>query len=552
MRMHRALRVVAATCCAGAVTLSVAACGGSKSDTAEDSARTGTTAMVSQLPAAGGGEIAHLNWALPAGEPASIDPTLGSDLSPTFVTSNLCDSLLKQNPDFSLAPNLATKFEQRDPKTLVYTIRQGVRFWDGRTMTAQDVAYSLQRAGRPESYVAVFFANVKSIRATGPYEVTVSFKRPDALFNMEMGGSPGTVIQKAYAEKVGKKLGSPNGGMMCTGPYELTRWKQGRSIELTRNDAYWDPALKARAKTVSVKFLADSAALAQALISGEVDGAYEIPPAILPSLQKAKSGTIHQGPSTEYLEFAALRAGGPLANAGVRDALLYSIDRSALARVVFHDTARPNYTMLATNSWPAEAKDLWQAAYGRWQSAHTLSVDQGKALVQKAGATGQTIKLATLSGDATQSQLAQLVQEQAQEVGLKVSILPLQPAQFSTLFVDPKTRENYDLALVTGFNGIPDPLELLNFEVTSTAFYNYQGYKNAQVDKLVAQATGTLDDQERNKLLIQAQDIYEKDFGTTSLLARNEVMFLNNRYSGAITSFAYLGRPALAYIGAAR
>jgi peptide/nickel transport system substrate-binding protein len=530
-------------------TLPIAACGGgnSSSSTAGSPATSGLT---NQLPAPKG-DVAHLNWAMPQGEPASIDPTQGSDLSPTFVTSNLCESLLKLNPDFSIANNLASKVATPDPTTYVYTLRDGVRFWDGKPMTADDVVYSLKYAARPESFVAFFFENVKSIRATGPHQVTVKLSKPDALFNRELAGSPGAVMEKAFSEKAGKKLGTAKGGLMCTGPFKLASWKSGQSIELVRNDDYWDPAGRAKAATVSLKFLTDSTALAQALIAGEVDGAYEIPPAIIPSLQKASSGRLHQGPSTEYLEMGALRPGGPLANPDLRAALFWSIDRKALASAVFHNTATPNYTLVSTNSFDPGAKRVYQQAYAKYAKAHTLTIDQAKQLVQKAGARGKTIKLAALAGDATQSQLAQLVQEQGQQLGLKIKIEPVQPTQYAQLFVDPKLRGNYDLYFVTGFNGLPEPVELLGFVITSKAFYNFTGYSNKQVDQLIDQARQTADAQERAKLVTRAQDIFEREPHDTSLLSRNEVMFLNKKYTGAITSFTYLGRPSLAAIGAA-
>lgn len=540
------------TCAALAISLSLVACGGGDrtTGTASGTPASGSAALTTQLPAAKG-DIDHLNWAMPAGEPGSIDPTQGSDLSPTFVTSNLCDSLLKQNPDFSIAPNLAARVDSPNPTAYVYTLRDGVRFWDGKPMTADDVVWSLKYAARPESFVAFFFENVKSIEKTGPNQVTVKLKKPDILFNKELSGSAGAVMEKAFSENAGKKLGTAKGRLMCTGPFKLQSWNSGQSIELARNDSYWDPAARPKAKTVSLKFLSDSTALAQALISGEVDGAYEVPPAIIPGLQKSGSGKLHQGPSTEYLEMGALHPGGVLANPDVRKALFWSIDRKALASAVYHDTATPNYTLVSTNSFDPAAKTVYQQAYAKYQKEHSLSVEQAKQIVQQAGATGKTVKLAVLAGDATQSQLAQLMQEQGQQLGLKIKIEPVQPTQYAQLFVDPKVRANYDFYFVTGFNGLPEPVEPLGFIITCKAFYNNTGYCNKQVDRLMDQARQTSDAQQRAKLVTQAQDIFEQEPSDTSLLSRNEVMYLNNKYSGAITSFTYLSRPSLAYIGAA-
>lgn len=504
--------------------------------------------LVSELPPAEG-EVDHLNWALPAGEPSFIDPTRGSDFSPTLVSSNLCEPLMKVNPDFSLSPNLATKVDQPDPKTLVYTLRDDVRFWDGAPMTAEDAAYSLQYAARPQSYVSFFFTNVESIEATGKYEVTVQFKTPDALFPLEMGGSTGAVMQKEFTEDAGDAVGTPDGGLMCTGPFKLDSWKSGQSIELTRNDDYWgEPAF---AKSVSLKFLSDSSALSQALVSGEVDGAYEVPAAIVPALRNSDTGTFYAGPSTQYLEIFALRPDNPLADDDVRNALFYSLDREAIADAIFSGLGEPNYTLLAKNSWDAPNKDLWEAAYPEWEEANDIDTETAKSMVESAGADGETIKLVVGAGDATGSQLAQLVQEQGKKLGLDVEISTEQPTQYANLFVDPEARGEYDMSIGTSFNGIPNALEIYPIQILSDSFYNYAGFSDKRVDELVEEARRTIDAHDRGELLVEAQSLIEGKHPSTSLLALPEMMYLNDKYTGAITSFAYLSRPSLAYIGAA-
>jgi peptide/nickel transport system substrate-binding protein len=528
-----------------AMALLAAACSSSGSS---DQNATSLGKPTVQLPPASG-SFAHLVWALPAGEPNSIDPTKGSDLSPTFVTSNLCDSLLKETPSFQMEPNLAVSYQHPNSLTYIYNLRHGVRFWNGHAMTSADVVWSLQHAARPASYVSVFFQNVKSISANGPYQVVVRFNHPDALFNREMAGVTSDVMEKSFSEQEGSKLGAPGGGMMCTGPYELVSWKAGQSIELKANPHYWNPDLQPKAKTVSLRFLSDSGALVAALKSGEVDGAYEVPPAIIPALEKSSAGTLHTGPSTAYMEFDVLRDAGPLANPQVRAALMWSIDRQGLADVVFHGTAAPNYTYVATNSFPADTRTMWDNAYQKYKTSHTLTISQAKELVTAAHATGETVQLTTLAGDATQSEVAQLIQQTGAQIGLKVKIDALQPTQYSEMFVNSKLRAGYDAAFSTSFNGIPDPLEPIPFEVTTHAFYNYVGYSNKQVDQDVAEALHTFDRVKQTQLLLDAQNIYEQHPWMTSLLSLNEVMYLNNRLGGAVTSFAYLGLPSLAYIG---
>jgi peptide/nickel transport system substrate-binding protein len=221
-----------------------------------------------------------------------------------------------------------------------------------------------------------------------------------------------------------------------------------------------------------------------------------------------------------------------------------------VASVVYHDTASPNYTYVSANSFPAGTRGLWQAAEDRYKVEHTLTIAQAKKLVTEAHATGDTIQLATAAGDATQSELAQLLQQTGAQIGLKVKIDSLQPTQMSELFVNPKFRAGYDAAFSSSFNGIPNPLEPIPFEVVKGALYNYIGYSNPTVNQSVAQALRTFNPTSQSRLLLKAQSVYEQAPWWTSFLNLDEVMYLNNHLDGAMTSFAYLGRPSLAYIGA--
>ncbi|MBK3573902.1 ABC transporter substrate-binding protein [Streptomyces sp. MBT65] len=508
--------------------------------------------LTASLPKAAAGDIDHLTWGLPHGEPGSLDPLNAYDFSVDLVLSNLCDPLFRTNPNFTTSPNLATSTSRPDKLTVVYTIREGVKFWNGHPLTAEDVAYSLGRNLDPQAPSHFLFAKVKSIKATGTHQVTVRFKTYDELFTKELASPVGGIVEKAYAVKAGKNLGTAKGGLMCSGPFELKQWNAGSGIELERNDAYWNPAYKAHAKTATLKFLTDSTALTQALVSGELDGAYEVPPAAIPRLKSSSKGTVHFGPSIQYVNLAAARSGGPLADKAVRKALFTSIDRAALAKVVFNGAGEANYTYLPKSTWDPDARSVYQDAYGAYEKSNAYDVDAAKKLIDSADAPGKPVKLVTLAGDATQSQLAQLIQQQAKAIGLTVQIQALQPLQYGTIFVDPSARKDVDLLLSVSYNQVADPLEQLGLTLLPDAAYNYTGYDDPTVTDALAQAQQSDDAKERANLIVKAQKVYEAENLTTSLVGLNEVSYLNNKFSGATTSFAYMFQPSLALIGPAK
>ena len=135
-----------------------------------------------------------------------------------------------------------------------------------------------------------YYSSVKSITATGPYQVTVKLTKPDELFIKEMATISGAIAEKAYMEREGKRFGTAAGGIMCSGPYELKTWSPGNDIVLQANPHYWDPAYTPKIKTVTVKFIVNSSTLTSALLSGEIAGAYGVPATSYPELESSTSG----------------------------------------------------------------------------------------------------------------------------------------------------------------------------------------------------------------------------------------------------------------------
>ncbi|MDP4502546.1 ABC transporter substrate-binding protein [Nonomuraea turcica] len=529
------------------VLLSLGACSADPESTSGGANETTSAELVSSLPAAKG-EVEQITWNL-SGEPDTLFPSNAATYGGGQVVGNLCDALLKTDAEFGLTPQLAT-YEQVDPRTLVYKIRDGVKFWNGDPLTAEDVAYSMNRAKDPSSIVSFIYQNVESIKAAGD-KVTVKFSTPDALFNNEMASIAGMVIQKAHAERAGKNLGTPGGGVMCSGPFKLESWRSGDSIALSRNDSYWNPERRALAKSVKFTFVSDSTALTQALNAGEIDGAYEISPSAVPALRSSKAGRLVFGPSMQSTGMAVARPDGPLDNIKLRQALQTIIDREALAKVVFNGAATPTYTSLSTTTWPNDQKQIYQAAYQPFVKERSFDIAKAKALVTQSGYQGQELVLAIKGGDDSGSRTAQLVQQQAKQAGINIKINPLTPLAFDQAAYDATKREGIDLLLSSSFNVAQDPLEPMGFNLLPGQPYNYTDYDNAEVTKLLTEARQTFDPVKRAKLIIAVQEISEPDSALIPLIENSTITFLNHRLTGAITSFAYWSMPQMAFIGTA-
>ena len=257
----------------------ISGCGRSAS-TSSDSPATSTNAAsvasVANIPIttstpAGSGTVKSIAWYVyhPV---TTLDPALTFDTPEWEAVFSMCDSLLRVTASGNLEPGLAKSVTRPDPTTLVFTLRSGVKFWNGAPLTAADVVYSLERQLNPKlgAVYAQWFGRVKSIEATGVDEVTVKLTQPDALFERVMAGPEGLIVSKSFAEKAGKGFGTPAKGIMCSGPYEFGSWQPGGNVVMKRNPSYWDASNSARVDQVTLENVSDPATLAAALSTGQI------------------------------------------------------------------------------------------------------------------------------------------------------------------------------------------------------------------------------------------------------------------------------------------
>ena len=536
---------------AGAVALSaaLAACGGSGSSTSSTSATStgGSVEFVSTTPAATG-DIDSVSWNLPY-EPTSIDPAYSFNYAENTVDANLCESLLRLNPDFSITPALAKSFSHPTPTTWVYKLRQGVTFWDGSPMTAADVVFSLKRGADPDvgSYFGTYFANVKDIVATDSSTVTVTLNAPDALFNQAMSTAAGAIVQEAFTKSAGKDFGSPSKGVMCTGPFAFDSWKSGDKLVVTRNAAYWDAALKAKAATLTFRFISDETTAVNALRSGEIDGEFfYLPPAGINELKNSDTGTLYLGKSLVFWALVGASETGPYADPKVREGFSLAIDRPAVAKVVFQDTASPAKS-LTDPAYFSYGAEVFQKAYDALP-ANNANFEEAKKLIAEAGGTSAGITIGVQGSSAVHEQTGSLLKAAGDALGVPVTIKTIPVDQYGALYSDPKAREGLDAFLTTWYGNVPDPLDVYGL-FTKGGFNNFNNY--TAVDSAVAEARAIDDPAARAAKVADIMTQVTKDSPWTPLEVLPVLAYMNNRITGATVSSAYLYYPWAAGLGKA-
>ncbi|MEU4563301.1 ABC transporter substrate-binding protein [Actinoplanes sp. NPDC023936] len=530
--------------------LTLTACSGSG-----EAPSTGASAveLVETTPAATG-EVDTVTWALPSGEPSSLDPARTGDYSANTVVTNLCESLLRLEPDFSTAPGLASAVTQKSPTTVVITVRDGVTFWDGSPLTAADVAYSLKRNMDPKvgSYAAHVYANVATVAETGPLEVTVTFRKPDVQFVPDMAGVPGAIIQEKFAGKAGAGFGTAAGGLMCTGPYQLGEWSSGQKITLKRYDGYWDTSRKAKAATFTFVPLTDSSTLTSALLAGEVDGVYGAPVGSIAALQRSGTGTLYFGPSTESFSLGPVTAEGPAADPRIRQALDLAIDKTSFITSVLKGAGSPLKTFTPPLSWHGSpAKDVYDAGYAALPDTTAADLEAAKKLVAEAAPSRTDLVIATAAGDQSLLQTATIAQAAARQIGLNITIKQLQPAEYAGMFYDPSLRAGIDLIATTGYLEVPGALYYAPGFVLKGETFNWTNYENPEVTANIEAAVSATDPVVSAQKFVAAQAIYGPAKLQITLAGSYNRLYLNKRITGAPASFSYISSPWAALVGAA-
>jgi peptide/nickel transport system substrate-binding protein len=208
----------------------------------------------------------------------SWDPTVGpSAVNPTLqgFYQSVFDMFIHQNPDLSFAPGLITEWGWNEDRSKIFlVVREGVTWHDGSPFTAEDVAWSLERAGKAETGNPIQFVwgKVGKFTVEGNRVEAEVLEFEPTIFKW-MSFLTGYVLPKAYYEKVGAEgfEQAPIG----TGPYMVERYERNAFVRLKANPNYWNG--KPQFENVTIKFVTDAASRVAEVESGNSDVTLEIP-----------------------------------------------------------------------------------------------------------------------------------------------------------------------------------------------------------------------------------------------------------------------------------
>ncbi|WP_156417883.1 ABC transporter substrate-binding protein [Aureimonas sp. AU4] len=348
------------------------------------------------------------------GEAATLDPHLQWNTESYTIYRNIFDNLLTRDASGEIVPQIATKWTYDDDTTLTFTIRDDVTFQDGSKLTAEDVAFSVNRIIDPalKSPQLSQFDQIVSAEVVDP--TTVRLKTKTAYPALLAQLVKLSIVPKSYVEKVGdaefnlKPLGS--------GPYKLTEWKKGVETDLAAYDNYWRG--KPPFPRVVFRAVPDVSTRIADLQTGKADLAREVPPDQAATLKDGTDTQLLSAP-TERVGYLYLNAqAGPTKDVRVRQAIAYAIDRQGLVDALLEGYGKP------VNIVGAEPIFGYTAEV----EGYPYDPDKAAALIKEAGAEGATVEF--LTSPSYSRALVEAIQQMLTEVGLNVQISSSDQATF--------------------------------------------------------------------------------------------------------------------------
>jgi peptide/nickel transport system substrate-binding protein len=320
------------------------------------------------------------------------------------------ETLMTYDEDYVLGTDgLAEEVDSSVAGQVDVRLRSGIEFHNGKTLTADDVIYSIKRILNPKEglFGAAGLASIDPNKLTkmDANTVRIGLKQPDSTIPDQLGQYFNGIVPEGYERKGALKW-------IGTGPYKVQSFTPGQQSVAVRNENYWRPASDGPwFDQVTVTDFADSAAQVNALLAGQLDAITDIPFAQIDSA-KAQGIAILEGNGGGWLPLCMAIDLDPFTDVRVRQAFRLMADRQALLEQVLSGHGRV-------------ANDLYapfDACYSSDLPQRVQDIEQAKSLLKSAGKDGMTVDLHTTNGAAGMVDSANVFASQCKAAGVTVNV----------------------------------------------------------------------------------------------------------------------------------
>src|SRR5712691_4826675 len=436
--------------------------------------------------------------------PVTLDPALVTDIYGGAIVRQIFDGLVQFDANLKPIPALAEFWEaSRDGRTWTFVLRQGVKFHNGREVTAQDVVYSFTRlldATKPLPIAEIFqhiqgakefragkAPSVQGLQAPDRYTLHMVLEEPLAPLLTVLGLTNAAVVPQ---EEVEKPRGAFGHAPVGTGPFKFVRWQSNQEIVLAANDHYYEgrPFLDtvvfkiivgAKLEETFTEFLKGN--LEETIIpSGKLEEARVNPQyRQYQHVRKPTLGLLYLGFNTQMKPFDDRR---------VRQAFNYAVNKEAIVREIDRMGDVP-----AVGALPP-----WLPGYDPNLQGYDYDPAKARELLAAAGYPNGTgfpvVQLwSNHQAASTQAELT-TYQRYLADVGVQVEIHFAPDWQAFRARLEQGTLPMFRLLWIAD---IPDPDNVLFPLLYSTSLTNRTFYRNPRVDQLLEQAREEINEAQR-------------------------------------------------------
>lgn len=513
---------------AAALTCSMAVgCGSSKETAKDDKAATSSS----------DGFNVTVNF---ASEPMTMDPALNSTVDGSVMANHLFEGLMKwqdtgeeadgsdgtvDNAELTYGQAESYDKVENEDGTVTYTfhLRDGIKWSDGKDVTAGDFEYAWKRLVDPAtaadySYMLDSVVNANEIIAgekdaselaakavdDKTFEVTIT---TDVPYFEEICAFPATMpVRQDIIEEKGDQWTFDPSTYISNGPYKLTEWTHNSQIVMAKNENYYDYE-NLGPDTITFKLMDDSNAMLSGFKSGELDFIQDAPQAELPGLIASGDMKILNYLGTYYVCFQTQKA--PFDNPKVREAFTLAVDRTYIVNKVTQSGQVEAGGYVPSGISDADGGDFRAEGgdyYKPTDADYEANCEKARQLLAEAGyPNGEgfpVVEYLYNTSDAHKAVAEALQNMWEQELGVTVTLNNQEWAAFL------QTRKNGDYSIARNgwISDYNDPISFLDMWMTGGGNNDAQ-YANPEYDNIIKQAKATSDATERMKLLHQAEDI---------------------------------------------
>ena len=458
------------------------------------------------------------------GDVRAMDPyTLDETVQNSFL-ANIYEPLVRRDRKLAVEPALAIKYEQAGPTTWRFHLRPNVKWQDGSPFTADDVLFSYKRILSPTSQTKGNVSTVKDVKKVDALTVDFETNGPDPILPSEFTNWP--IVPQAWMEKnnsaapvvVGSGDNFALRNAMGTGAFKLTSREPDRKNVLEKNPTWWDKP-EHNLDRVEFTVIGSAATRVAALLSGEMDMIYSVPPQDIDRISKAPGIHVIQGPelrtiylgmdqARDELLFSSVKGKNPFKDPKVRQAFTLAIDEEAIANRVMRNQGVPLWEM-----WAPGVQGYNKALDVRPK----VDLAKAKALLAEAGyPEGFTVTLDCPNDRyIADEQICVAISAMLARINIKAEVFARTKVRFFADTGYPNYKTSFYLlgwtpSTYDADNVIRDHLVSRSMKLSVG---NASGYSNATVDKdepLIAQE---LDPKKRQALIDGVIKAVQGDFG---------------------------------------